>query len=68
MSTTLAARRYAKALLSLARQQQTLTEVRADVNALQALLESSQDFHRFVTESIGLDEERIRVIRTLFSD
>ncbi|MCB1102312.1 MAG: F0F1 ATP synthase subunit delta, partial [Kiritimatiellae bacterium] len=53
MSTTLAARRYAKALLSLARQQQTLTEVRADVNALQALLESSQDFHRFVTESIG---------------
>ena len=67
MSTTLAARRYAKALLSLARQQQTLTEVRADVNALQALLESSQDFHRFVTESIGLDEERIRVIRTLFS-
>lgn len=67
MSATLAARRYAKALLRLARQQQTLVAVRADVNALQALLESAPDFHRFVTESIGLDEERINVIRTLFS-
>lgn len=66
MTRSLAARRYAKALLLLAGSQGLTDRVLDDVRGLRALLGASADFRRFVANAIGLAAERQAALRALF--
>ena len=48
MATIIAARRYAKALYALCREQSAEEPVRNDLNALVGMMESSEDWKNFI--------------------
>jgi F-type H+-transporting ATPase subunit delta len=65
MSSTTAARRYAKALFELCVEQQAVEPVRADLEHLVKLLAESTDWNSFVHSPIGSDEMRSSTLQHL---
>ncbi|HMO51271.1 MAG TPA: ATP synthase F1 subunit delta [Kiritimatiellia bacterium] len=67
MSARNAARRYANALFALAREQDALEPVRADLRQLVDLLDTSPEWRLFVTEPSGAKASRTSAIHHLLT-
>lgn len=67
MSHSVASRRYAKALYFLAREQQALEPIRADLEALTDLMETSREWKVFVETPVGPLAMRGKILDTLFT-
>ncbi len=67
MSHSVASRRYAKALYLLAREQQALESIRADLEALTDLMETSREWKLFVETPVGSLAMRGKILDTLFA-
>lgn len=65
MRTSTAARRYARAMFGLAREESRVKEVRAEFAELTALLSESTDLHRVLLTPLHPVEERKRVLDAL---
>jgi F-type H+-transporting ATPase subunit delta len=68
MKSGAAAKRYAKALFDLAREQDHLEAIRADIGDLTRLLEESPDFARFVADPLIPADKRGEVLVALLKD
>jgi len=67
MSSTTAARRYAKALFELCVEQQAVEPVRADLEHLVKLLDASNEWKSFIHSPIGSDEMRATTLQRLLN-
>ncbi len=68
MSTLRASNRYAKALLDLARERQSLDVIKANSDTLLAVLKESRDFRVFLKSPIIKPEQKLKTLATAFSN
>lgn len=68
MKTGTAAKRYAKALFGLTRDQGHLDTVRGDLDSLRGLLEESADFRDFTESPLIPPEQRRDLVRQILGD
>ena len=65
MRSSAAARRYARALFGLAREDRRIQEVRGELDALWALFEASPELHNALVKPLHPVKERRNVIRSI---
>lgn len=66
MTNSTAAKRYAKAVFSLARESDKLDQVREDLQALETLLEQSVELQQFLLNPLVTLERRAKILKALF--
>nr|NIP96676.1 F0F1 ATP synthase subunit delta [Akkermansiaceae bacterium] len=59
------AKRYARALFNLSREQDSLDEVRSDIETLSQLLERNETFRHFTTNPLIPADQRARTLTAL---
>ena len=67
MSTLRASRRYAKALLDLARERNALDVIKTDSDTLLAVLKESRDFRVFLQSPVIKPDQKLKTLKTVFS-
>ncbi|HMP88913.1 MAG TPA: ATP synthase F1 subunit delta [Kiritimatiellia bacterium] len=67
MAKIIAARRYAKALYALSREQSAVEAVRQDLDALVNMMDASEDWKNFILNPVGSHTVRANIINQLLN-